>query len=289
MSAVDDKQFQVIGVVVAATLFGALFYLRFCGARELPPVPPEPVFTEQRIDNAQRSLSASPEVYTRTLAEDSAKVGGEVVTPNDLGVVLKHSADRTGRTLAPGERVQTVGLELAVSVQEIDATRRQMVLRISNLTDDYLAYRVVTEPSRGTAPCGRKETLPHNASALTPGSSVMRSECIYRDGWKLDIVEVETIAVPHLSYHYISSVPPTQIGKDLRIARGHEPPTKLPACTDLILPIKIKRARERGEVSWRDLVDFFARHSCEHYQFPENYRAFERPNQRPLPIEGSLR
>ena len=35
--------------------------------------------------------------------------------------------------------------------------------------------------------------------------------------------------------------------------------------------------------NWRDLVDFYARHRCETYTFPEGYRAFERDGARPLP------
>lgn len=288
-AAVDDKQFRVIGVIIAGGLFLALFYLRFCGARQLPPVPPEPVFTERDIDLAHRTLRASPESYIKQLREDSSLVGVETMTPEKLGGVLPYSSDRTEKVLSPGDRITSVGLKIGLSVQEIEPGRDQMVLRITNTTDNYLAYRVVTEPTRGTAPCGRKHNLPHNAIALEPGATVTRSECIYRSGWKLAVTQVETIALNRLSFYYVSGVPPEQLGSDPRVSRGHKPPKKLRGCPNLITPVRITRARERGELSWRDLVDFYARHNCEAYRFPQNYRAFERPNQAPLPFEGSLR
>lgn len=284
----DDKQFRVIAAVAASGLFLVLFQLRFCGAEKLPPVPPVPEVTQRDVEQVQKTMSASPEVYVNQLVEDSALVGIDPpVTPKDLGAVLPHSVDRTARVLSPGESIESVGLELSLRVQEIEPGREQMVLQIHNRTGDYLAYRVVTEPTRGTAPCGRKRAIRHNGMALAPRRTATRSECLYREGWKLEVKSVETVALGELSYHYVSGLPPAQISGDPRVAEGHRPPRKLRGCPDLITPIGVTRALERGDLGWRDLVDFYARHSCARYRFLQDYRAFERPNQTPLPVTST--
>ena len=282
-----DKQFRVIAALIAAALFLALFYLRFCGAQKLPPVPPAPVFTERDAERVQKTMSVSPEVYVNQLTEDSARASiAPAVTPEDLGAVFPHSVDRTARVLGPGDSVEVLGLELSLAVQEIEPGTRQMILQIRNRTDEHLAYRVVTAPTRGTAPCGRKRSIRHNAVALAPRRTLSRSECLYRDDWKLEVTLVETVTLPELSFHYVSGLPPAQIGIDPRVAEGHRGPGKLAGCPNLITPIGVRRALERGELGWRDLVDFYARHNCARYRFPNDYRAFERPGQQGLPVVG---
>jgi hypothetical protein len=65
-------------------------------------------------------------------------------------------------------------------------------------------------------------------------------------------------------------------------AMGIAPPKGKP-CTE-IPEQTIRRGLERGETTWRDVVDFYARHACEMYPFPSGYRAFEKPGQYPLPV-----
>lgn len=200
--------------------------------------------------------------------------------------VFEHSADRTRRDLEPGRSIETIGLRLSLSVQDV-GRRQQMLLRIDNLTDQHFAYRVVTRPSRGEAGCGRKETLYYNANAIRPGETLTRSECTYGRGWVLEIQAVETVTLPELGFHYVSAVPPRQFGIDTRLADGHTAPGRQPLC-NLVLPGTIVRARDDGEISWRDMIDFYARHSCERYQFPRDYKAFGRAAAQPLPAQGSV-
>ena len=46
-------------------------------------------------------------------------------------------------------------------------------------------------------------------------------------------------------------------------------------------------ASNRGDIGWRDLVDFYARHRCQTYQFPSSYRAFKSDGERPIPAVES--
>lgn len=270
-------------------MFVGLFALRFCGERPLPPLPPVPVVSFQDAIQSSRDFGETAKVYRAGIVEDAGAVGVAVPALEEMAAALAHSADRTKRTLSPGESVATVGLELTLSTQDIGPTRQQMVLSIRNTTDSHVAYRVQTRPSQGTAACGRKETLIHNAVALAPGAASLRSECLHRAGWSLIVEQVETVAIGPLAYHYISALSPTQLGTEHRVAQGHRPPSNNgPQCAGMVLPVAVTRGRERGEISWRDLIDFYARHSCARFRFPQNYRAVDGPVAT-LPAPGSVK
>src|SRR5690606_3456002 len=192
-------------------------------------------------------------------------------TPADLSRALPHRVSEERIALAPrgkGSSAEVLGLRLALSVADIEGTpRRQMILGITNTTEDYLAYRVLTRPSRGTSSCHEKADIAHNAVALAPGQTLRRSECIYKSGWRLVVSRVETVALPALSYHYLSAVPPPALGLDLLPARGHRPPAGRSPC-QIFHPATVAEAIRSGEARWRDLVDFYARHSCQTFTFP---------------------
>jgi hypothetical protein len=123
---------------------------------------------------------------------------------------------------------------------------------------------------------------PQNAVVLAPGERVQRSECIYKSGWRLLVSRVETMAVPGLSYHYLSAVPPPALGLDLLSARGHRPGKGRSAC-QIFHSAALTNAIEKGETGWRDLVDFYGRHPCQIFTFSKGYMAFETDRERPLP------
>lgn len=266
----------------------ALFALRFCGERALPPLPAEPAVSTSEALDVSRELGASAESYRAAIAEDAKKLVVSPPTLKEMSAVFPYSADQSKKVLAPGDQVTTLGLQLVLSVQDLGPVRRQMVLTIRNRTDDYLAYHVVTTPSQGTAACGHKEAVVHDALALPPRGSAMRSECLYHEGWTLKVERVETVALPELGFDYVTRVPPKQLGIERRVAEGHRPAAKQKLC-GMVLPIRVVRARERGEIGWRDLIDFYARHSCERYRFPQNYKAFDRPGASRLPAPGSAK
>jgi hypothetical protein len=162
-----------------------------------------------------------------------------------------------------------------------------MVLSIENTTDTALAYKIDTRPSRGTQACQQKEDLIHNAMAVAAGDAELRSECIYRSGWKLKIRKVETVELPPVSYHYVSRLPAPQIGIERRATRGHRPP-RGKSC-QLVLPATVAKGIESGETPWLDVVDFYARHRCETYTFPGSYKAIQQAGEVELPAAGARR
>ncbi len=142
-----------------------------------------------------------------------------------------------------------------------------------------------TIASGGGRRCLTKGDLEHNALALLPGEAVERTECVYRRGMDLKIERIETMSLPALSYYYVSQLRPSHIGLDARATEGHRAPAGR-ICDD-IPEQAIRLGMEKETVSWRDVVDFYARHRCETYTFPVGYRAFTRKGQLPLPVARS--
>lgn len=272
-----------IGAVVTASL--ALGLMRTCSKVSIPPKPPAPTMTGTTQD-VLKTASASADSWRARIERDAATLG--VATPSDTEMSRKfvYRLDEEKRVIAPGEgSIEAAGLRLTASSMPEEGTPRQaMVLTIENLTDQDLAYHVVTTPRPGGAACNQRLILAHDASVVRRGEKQVRSECIYRPGMSLAIDRVETIGLPPLSAAYVSRLPPAALGADPRLTRGHRPdlPAGMAVCST-VTSQSDRAAIERGEISWRDLVDFYARHSCENYQFSEGYSAFDRDGARPLP------
>jgi hypothetical protein len=289
----SDVAFR-IGVGAAAVAAAAVIgRLTFYHPIDLPAVPPEPVPTRETVAVAVAAVTAvqpDPGAYAQQLASDSRALRIEPpVTPADLSGVLAYRVDATRRILAPGRKRATahvLGLDLSLSVDDIAGSpRRQLVLTIENKTGDHLAYRVLTQSSRGIGPCFAKQDLAHNAIALAPGERVRRSECIYRKGLSLFVDRVETILLPRLSYYYVSALPAAALEidrLDRLAARGHLAVGARSPCR-VFRSAELSAALASGSATWRDLVDFYARHPCGVYSFDMNYKAFQKDAERPLP------
>jgi len=301
----NDSAFRVAVVVAAVVLAGAVARLSFCRGGELPAIPPRPRARPVPVAKVTATVEADPGVYGEHLSRDSRALKIEPpVTPADMARVLVFESHDKPIALSPpgsgksrkgkgkgkskgasasGSSTDVLGLRLSLSVEEIEGTpRRQMVLTIANTSDAYLAYHVVSHPSQGTRPCYEKLDLAHNAIALAPGQKVRRSECIYRNGYRLFVNRVETAVLPKLSYYYLSSLPPSALGLDLLSSRGHRPLAGHPLCR-VFQSATLDESLRSGETTWRDLVDFYARHSCQTFTFPVGYKAFTRDGERPLP------
>jgi hypothetical protein len=96
------------------------------------------------------------------------------------------------------------------------------------------------------------------------------------------VTKVETIELPPLSAWYVAQVPPQVVGVEDRIARGHRGVDAKEKCSSVVSQV-VRTGLDRGDIGWRDLVDFYARHRCQTYQFPSNYRAFKSDGERAVP------
>jgi len=126
--------------------------------------------------------------------------------------------------------------------------------------------------------------LDHNAQVVAKGGREERSECDYHDGMSLEIDRIESVELLPLQAYYVSRVPPLALGSEPRLAHGHDPelPTGQSVC-NIALSQAQRAAIANGDVTWRDLVDFYARHRCDTYRFPSSYRAFTKDDDRALP------
>jgi len=83
-------------------------------------------------------------------------------------------------------------------------------------------------------------------------------------------------------------VPPQVVGVEDRLARGHRGESGKQMCSPVV-SAAVKGGLDKGDIGWRDLADFYARHRCQTYQFPSSYRAFKSDGERGLPaVDASL-
>ena len=102
----------------------------------------------------------------------------------------------------------------------------------------------------------------------------------------LAITRVETMEMQPLSSYLLQLAPPTLIGVDPRIARGHRGVEAREKCSPVVSQA-VRSGLEKGQIGWRDLADFYARHRCLSYRFPLSYRAFKSDDEREVPATES--
>jgi hypothetical protein len=277
--ALSDGQFRA-GAIAGGILMGlGIAALRFCGNVPLPPKPavaaaPAP----ERASSDLRSASAiSPTLYLDFLARDAAAAGLAAPALEAMSRVLPYRVDAERRVLAVGRRpIEVAGVKLS-AVRAGDA----IAIEVRNETASDLAYRVVAETA-DAEPCEPAPPLPFNAMVIAKQERETRVVCAWREDLAIAVTRVETIEVPPLSAWYLSQVPPVVVGIEAKVARGHRFAGGGDPCTSMQAQA-VKAGIEQGEIGWRDLVDFYARHRCQTYQFPVSYRAFTKDGARQLP------
>ena len=278
---VTDTQFRVGVTVAGAALVGAIVAIRFCGTLPLPAKPPPPTAMVPGSSRPARELfasaSATSAVYLDFIVRDAAAAGLRPPTIDELSRKLPYRVDDARHVLEVGEpALELAGVRLR-ALRLDDA----LALEITNTTASDLAYDVVSAPIPATA-CTAVAAVPFNAMTLRRERAETRVECGWHDGNALAVTRVETLEVPALSSWYLEHLPPSIVGIEPRIARGHRAAETLGRCSSA-LPQAVRSGLERGEIGWRDLVDFYARHRCQTYQFPLSYRAFEKDHERAVP------
>jgi hypothetical protein len=274
--SITDTQFRIGVGVAGIALVAGIAAVRFCGSVSLPAKPPPPTSPSGTSSELLTRSSASPAVYQDFVGRDAAAAGVRAPTIEELSRKLPYRVDEARHMIAVGQpAVELAGVRLrAARVGET------LVLEVANATDSDIAYDVVTAPF--AAGCNTAPVQPFNAMTIARGRSETRVECSWHDGIALAVTRVETLEVSALSAWYLNHVPPSVVGIQPRIARGHYAPVATERCS-VALPQAVRSGLERGEIGWRDLVDFYARHRCQTYQFPLLYRAFKSDGEHPVP------
>lgn len=278
--SISDGQFRAATLASVVLLAAGLGSLRFCGGVSLPHMPEARTAAPApggRGDLRAASTVSTP-VYRDFLAKDAAAAGVETPTLDEMARVFPYRVDGERHVLEVGRRpIDVAGMKIAAV-----RAGETIALELRNETKRALAYRVVSAPA-GEG-CEPARPLPLNAMVIAAGERETRVECAWREGLAIAVTRVETIELPPLSAWYVSQVPPVVVGLEVRVARGHRftASTDLDPCTTMVAQA-VKTGVEQGEISWRDLVDFYARHRCQTYQFPLTYRAFTKEGPKTLP------
>lgn len=280
--AISDGRFRAIVIGSGALLALSIIGIRFCGSVSLPPKPEGVAARSERAPSDLLTASTeSPSIYLDFLARDAAAAGVAVPTLADMARKLPHRVDEGRRVLEVGAAsIEVAGLRLG-AVHAGDT----LALDIRNTTNADVAYLIASEIVPGVAGCNSARPLPLNAMVLAKQDGTTRVECVWRKGLAIAISRVETLELAPLQAWYVGQVPPAVVGIEDRVARGHRPVESAERCTAM-QPQAVKAGLESGEIGWRDLVDFYARHRCQTYQFPLSYRAFTKDGQRALPAAG---
>jgi len=286
LSRLSEMQFRVAVIAVNAVLVVLILRLRFCYEPELPPKPSKPAGVSIADAKATAArVDRNRQVYAEYLTRDSREFGIAPTSVKDMAKAIPYRQSRMRHLLVPGKNdsTQFAGLKLTVRAGKVpNSSREHLLLDITNTTDAPIAYRIATRPSKGVQPCAKKRDLGYNAIAVAAGATETRTECIFKRSWGLEISRIEVMPLSKLSYFYVSQLLPSTLDIEGRVAGGHLPPGGGAPCKSL-LSSRTRRAMESGQIEWRDIVDFFARHPCKTYDFPSDYKAWNKDAQAELP------
>jgi hypothetical protein len=277
-----DARFRIAVITGGALLVIVITYVRFCGSLALPPKPPPPTGPTGTEQELLAQSTGSPAVYKSFLEHDASTAGVRVPSIEDMSRKLSYRVDEARHSLEPGQPpVDVAGLRL-----HVERSRDAVVLVIQNTVDAPLGYNVVTSPSIGSASCDSVRPLPFDANVIAKGAVETRVECAWRAGMAIVVTKAETVELLPLQVWYLNQVPPSLLNIDPRVARGHRGGDAGSQCSTVVSAV-IRGLEDRGEITWRDLADFYARHRCQSYQFPSSYRAFKTDGERALPADGN--
>jgi hypothetical protein len=274
----SDQQFRMGVIAGAIVLVAVITSLRFCGQMSLPPKPPEVRASSGTSRQLLTKSTASPEVYRQFLQTDAELAGVRAPSVEDMSRKLAYRVDDARHPLELGKPpIEIAGLRM-----HIEQTGDQVALVIQNTVDSDVAYHVVTNASSLHA-CADARPLPFDAMVIKMHGQETRAECVA--GPPLYVTKAETVEISPLSAYYLEQLPTKLVGLDDHTARGHRS-SKDAGCVASMSAV-VQSGLEKGDIGWRDLVDFYARHRCQTYQFPSSYRAINADGQRQIPVVDS--
>lgn len=279
--AISDEQFRLGVLVGGVALVVGISVVRFCGSVSIPEKP-APSYATGTQSQALAKSTASHAVYEQFLQKDAAAAGVRTPTIEDMSRKLVYRVDEARHVLEVGQRaIEIAGLRLELFVED-----GLLVLDIHNTTQSDLAYSVITQPTPNISECNSATPLSHNAIVVGKGKKERRVECVWRDDLAVAITRVETLEVSAFSTWMLGLVPPALLGLDPRTSRGHRGVVANETCASVVSQA-VRSSLEKGQIGWRDLVDFYARHRCPTYRFPLTYRAFKSDGEQEIPVVDS--
>jgi hypothetical protein len=272
----NGKTVAGVAVMAAVVLVGIGMAALYAGGP--PPTPERPKAAPPIETVMNGELRFSPVVYRGQLEQDARTFGVPPPTLEEFQAPFLYVDElREPVKLDDKKPVETPHLRLSLDVEKNRASLDgqsfhfdHLVLRIENKTSHYLAYRILTDvPNRKK--CGAKGDIPHNAIVIEPKQTLRRTECLYRHNAAIEVTRVEIIELPALAAVYASRLPASAVLYDARTAAGHVP-LRGALCPQTFSWREVRDGIDRKKIGWRDVIDYYARHSCEEYAFFESYR-----------------
>ncbi len=233
----------------------------------------------------------TPEHFAFELSEDLKRFSLREMTTQELGRpnAWRLLVDKTDpEQLASGRTYSGDGISIKAATTKVKYRRHGVtvksvhaVAKLKNTSSTPLAYRVTLAPDT-SGKCEVRGIRRHNTIALMPGETADVVVCAGRSG--VVILGAEVMELTPIGYYYLSMLPPTATGIDAVRGGAHLPPSVATQC-DGVPAIKYAKAIRRGDIKWRDLVDFYSRHNCARLQMPEGY-AWTGDGQENLPVRG---
>jgi hypothetical protein len=188
--------------------------------------------------------------------------------------------------IQPGRVHSTAHVAIRASVERVNykksgatVSTRHMVATLRNTSTRPIAYFLrVVSAARGH--CKVRGARMHNTMALLPGESAEVVVCAGRGAVKVE--DLRVLEITPIGHVYVSKVPPSAVGYDPVSATAHVPHKRVPMCS-MVPGTRISNLLKLGKTSWRDVMDFYARHSCERFQFFAGYTMATEPVKR-LPV-----
>ena len=283
-----DRTCYIVIAASAVALIAALTGVRFCGDVTLPDRPPRPQLSGAGTVRVLAAAAGSTNAWHEQINKDAADYGIPAPSISEMSqaFVYQHEAPTLELSADRPTWVAVAGLQLRL--EKASSPRGPIVaLAIRNQGTSDLAYRIETRGSLGDYVCQNIVPIAHDAMVIEHGAELRRAECADRPGLVLDVLDVETLVLPTLSSFYIGHVPPEALAVEDRFAKAHQTSYGRSRPCSVSLSPSVRGALDRNLVGWRDLVDFYARHRCETYRFPLDYRAFTKDNERALPAAGA--
>ena len=187
-------------------------------------------------------------------------------------LVTEFSGDQEIKKKAPLEtdhlKLQKLTKVVKVGEEGTSVGMPTIVLSVTNKTDKYLAYMVKTTVE---GECGKKGFMSHNAIALKPQETLLRTECMPRKKATLHVNKVTVMEIAPLGYYFVSRLDPQNLQYEPRTYDGHLQNPHFSQCK-IALPWRRVQAALKGGAKWYDIIDYYSRHTCDEYSFFAEYR-----------------
>lgn len=251
-------------------------------AREVPPAS-----ARERALAAPPSYTETP-VYYRTELEASLaslELEADVDTllerlrqPNVFYHPITHGAPITMRA---GESRTEQQLELVVLHEDLRVKRGGLesnsphtLIQLTNVGQVALAYRLLARSKDG-GDCKARAVTQYDALVLDPGETARVSIC--SGTHEVEVVDLRMMELDErIQVRWVRQIPPAAFGLDEIAIRSHKSAKTVPSCGHVPSQATAKQLMD-GAAQWEDVVDFYSRHDCNIYRWPNSYERIASP------------